>query len=175
MIPFWCGVLHGLADVDKQGKPLSRRELVLVAVPGDWDALDELHDEVGSPGGGLSAVQNAGDADVLHQSQRLALRLEAGDHLARVHARLQDFQSDLSANRMLLLGHEYHAEPAFSNLLDQFVGPNQRANALTERGIEGTVNACRRRLEKGALLVVDAQAAPRPVLADRGLRRTPSG
>ena len=115
-------------------EPLSGRELVLVAVPGDGDALDELHDEVGSPRRGLAAVQDAGNADVLHESQGLPLGLEAGDHLARVHARLQHFQSDLAADRVLLLGHEYHAEPAFPDLLDQFVGPDQRANALTDRG-----------------------------------------
>ena len=72
---------------------------------------------------------------MLHESQGLALGLEPGDHLARVHARLEDFQSDPAADRMLLLGHEHHAEPAFTDLLDQFVGPDQRAYALTERGI----------------------------------------
>ncbi len=149
--PFLVGVLHGLANLHKQGEPLSRRELMLVAEPGDGDALDELHDEVGSPGGGLAAVQDAGNADVLHESQGLALGLEAGDHLTRVHARLQDFQSDPAANRVLLLGHEYHAEAAFPDLLDQFVGANQRAYALTERGIDGPLEACDRGIEESCL------------------------
>jgi hypothetical protein len=39
---------------------------------------------------------------MIHQRQRLPLRLEAGDDLARVHAGLDDFERHLATNRMLL-------------------------------------------------------------------------
>ena len=94
---------------------------------------------------------------MLHESQGLALGLEPGDHLTCVHARLQDFQSHPAADRMLLLGHEDHAEAAFPDLLDQFVGSNQRAYALTERGIDGPLKARQRGIEERSLLVVDTQ------------------
>ncbi len=48
MMPFLVGVLHGLADQEEQLQPLARREPHLVAVVGDRDAPDQLHDEVGT-------------------------------------------------------------------------------------------------------------------------------
>ena len=39
---------------------------------------------------------------MLHQRQRLAFGLEAGDHLLRVHAELEDFQGDLPVHRGFL-------------------------------------------------------------------------
>jgi len=45
--PFLMGVLDGLADQDEQIKSLARREVGLIAVLGDGNALDEVHHEVG--------------------------------------------------------------------------------------------------------------------------------
>ena len=58
---------------------------------------------------------------VRHQGQRLPLRLEAGDHLARIHARLKDLEGNLAADRLLLLGHEDDAKAAFADLLQQLI------------------------------------------------------
>ena len=76
MIPFWCGVLHGLADQDEEVQPLGDRELVAVAVLGDRDAADQLHHEVGPAGFRRPAVENLGDVRVVHHRQRLPLGLE---------------------------------------------------------------------------------------------------
>ena len=80
-------VLDRLADGDEQFQPLPRREVVLVAVPGDRHPLDEVHDEVRPAGAGRAGVEHAGDVRVVHQGQGLPLGLEAGDDLPRVHAR----------------------------------------------------------------------------------------
>ncbi len=39
MMPLWCGVLHGMADVREQRQPLSGGQAVLIAVVGDRHAL----------------------------------------------------------------------------------------------------------------------------------------
>src|SRR5262245_38161370 len=59
--------------------------------------------------------------------------LEAGQDLARVHARLEDPQRHHAAERLGLLGPEDDTGPALANLLQELVGPNHRAGAFTER------------------------------------------
>ncbi len=73
MIPFWCGVLHGRADLAKQRQPGVQVEAIGVAVLGDGDALDQLHHEKWAAIGGRAGVEDAGDIGVLHQRQRLPL------------------------------------------------------------------------------------------------------
>ena len=67
---------------------------------------------------------------MIHDRQRLPLGLEAGHHLLGVHARLEDLQRDLATDRLLLLGHEDDAETTLANLLQQLVGPDDRAGAF---------------------------------------------
>ncbi len=67
---------------------------------------------------------------MVHECQGLALRLEAGDHLAGVHARLEDLEGHLAADRLLLLGHEHQAEAALADLLQQLVGTDDRARTF---------------------------------------------
>ena len=70
---------------------------------------------------------------MIHQRQGLPLRLEAGDDLGRIHARLDDLEGDHSPDRLLLLGHVDHAEAAFADLLQQLVRPNDAANPFGRR------------------------------------------
>ena len=85
--PLLVRVLHRLADRDEQLQPLAGRQPPLVAVLGDRDALDQLHDEVGAARVGGAGVEDPGDVGVVHQGQGLPLGLEPGEHLAAVHAR----------------------------------------------------------------------------------------
>ncbi len=39
MMPFWCGVLNGVADFDEQLQPFLGRELLVVAVLRHRDTL----------------------------------------------------------------------------------------------------------------------------------------
>ena len=76
---------------------------------------------------------------MVHHRQRLPLGLEAGDHLPRVHARLDDLQRHRPLDRLGLLGHEDHAHAAFADLLQQLVGADDRA------GRSATGSRCSRR------------------------------
>ena len=96
-------------------------------------ALDQLHDEVGPARVACAAVEHLGDVGMVHDRQRLPLGLEAGDHLPRVHARLEDLQGHLAADRLRLLGHEDDAEAAFADLLQQLVRADHRAGAFGDR------------------------------------------
>ena len=53
--------------------------------------------------------------------------------LPRVHARLDDLQGDLAADRLRLLGHVDHAHAALADLLQQLVRADDRAGALGDR------------------------------------------
>ena len=137
MTPFWCGVLHGLADVDEQPQPLLGGQLVLVTVLGDRQAFDEFHDEVGTPAVGQSAVQDMGDIRMIHQGQGLPFRLKPCHHRVTIHPRLDHLQSHFPDDRRLLLGHEHHAEAAFADLLEQLVAADDRSRALGHRLVYG--------------------------------------
>ena len=71
-----------------------------------------------------------GDVRVVHHRQGLAFGLEAGDHLAGVHPRLDDLQGHFSVHRLLLLGHVDHAHAAFADLLQELVAADGRAGAF---------------------------------------------
>ena len=47
---------------------------------------------------------------MIHQRERVALLLEAGDHRARVHSQLYDLEGDAPPHRLHLLGEEHGAE-----------------------------------------------------------------
>ncbi len=119
--PFLVRVLHGRADLAKQRQPGGDVESVGVAILGDRDALDQLHDEEGPAVGGRAGVQHAGNIRMLHERQGLALRLEAGQNAARVHAPLDQLQRHLAADRAKLLGHEDGAHPPLADLLAELV------------------------------------------------------
>ncbi len=122
MIPFWCGVLHGTADQDEQLEPLGDGELLAVAVLGDRDAADQLHDDIGVAGFGGPGVVDAGDVGMVHHGQCLALGLEPGDDLLRVHARFDDLQGHFAADGVHLLGQVDDSHAPLANLLHQLVG-----------------------------------------------------
>ena len=130
--PLLVGVLHGPADQDEQLQPLGDRELLAVAVLGDRDAADQLHDEVGPARFGGPGVEDLGDVGVVHHRQGLALGLEAGDDLLGVHARLDDLQGHLAAHGLRLLGHVDDAHAPLADLLHQLVGADDRARAFRE-------------------------------------------
>ena len=88
MMPFWWACCTAWQTGTNSSRRCFGVKLVLVAVVGDGHALDQLHHEVGPTRSGGARVEYPGDVGVVHQCQGLPLGLEAGDHLARVHARL---------------------------------------------------------------------------------------
>ena len=78
---------------------------------------------------------------MVHHGERLPLGLESRDHSMRVHARLYDLQRYLATHGLLLLRHVDYAEPAFADLLQQFVGSDhgsrlfRHAQGCTRRSV----------------------------------------
>jgi hypothetical protein len=70
---------------------------------------------------------------MVHQGQRLALGLEAGDDLLRIHPRLDDLERDLAADGLGLLGHVDDAHAAFADLFEQLVGADDGTGPLGDR------------------------------------------
>ena len=77
------------------------------------------------------------DVRVIEDGERLALRLEARGHLARVHAELDDLQRDVALDGARLVRAVDDAEAAFAQLFDQLVGPEHGAGALAHFGLGG--------------------------------------
>jgi hypothetical protein len=109
----------------------------------------------GRPPLGHSGVEDLGDVGVIHERERLALGLEAGDDLLRVHPGLDDLEGDAARDRLGLLGDVDDAHPAFADLLAELVAPDDgprsrsggaRAIGDVRRGLREGVRA----LEHGA-------------------------
>ena len=127
---FLVGVVDGGADVLEKGEALLGVEFLLAAEVGDRDTLDQFHDEVGPTGGGGPGVEDPGDVGVVHHGERLALGLEAREHLAGVHAGLDHLEGDHAGDGAALLGHPDRAEAALADLLAQGVGADLVALGL---------------------------------------------
>ena len=67
---------------------------------------------------------------VVHQGERLTFGFETGDHLAGVHAGLDDLQGDRTPDRLVLHGAEDDTEAAFADLLDQLESADGVARLL---------------------------------------------
>src|SRR3954453_6569165 len=112
---FLMGMLNRVAALDEEPEGVLGGKLGFVAVVGDADALDQLHNEERPAGGGGTGVEDLCDIRVVHEGERLALLLEAGDDIAGIHADLDDLERDAAANGALLLRDPDAPEPAFAD------------------------------------------------------------
>ena len=112
--------------------------------------MDQLHDEVRPARIRLAGVEDLGDVGVVHHGQGLALGLETGDHLAGVHARLDDFECHVAADGLALLGHVDHAHAALGDFLQDFVAADDRARLFRGRVEEGRVDLHDGRFQEAA-------------------------
>ena len=129
--------------------------------------LDELHHEERLIGLRGAAVEDAGDVGVIHQGQRLTLGVEPGQHGPRIHADLDQLESDLALDGLGLIGAVNGAHPPFAEDVSERV-PTR--DDLAHFGSAGgrprgaTANAkSRRRIEVPRWPVPIAEALPRPV------------
>ncbi len=128
------GVLHGLADRYEECETLGDGQAGVVAILGEGDALDVLHDEERPARLGRAAVQHLGDVRVVHQSQGLPLRLEPGQHGPRVHSRPDELECHDPPNRLCLLGLPDRAHSPCANLLEQPVAAGEHGADALARG-----------------------------------------
>src|SRR5262249_27779488 len=89
---------------------------------------------------GGAAVEDPGDVGVVHEGERLAFRLKAGDDLSRVHSRLEHLERHQAPDRSLLLGQIDVAEASLADLLQQFVWPKRAFGPPVRR--LGTLTGC---------------------------------
>ena len=127
--PFLMGVLNGGADLREELQSGACRQFLAVAIVGDGDARNVLHDKVRPAVDGGTGIEHRGDVRMVHERHGLAFRLEPRDHLARVHAELDDFEGDPTPERLFLLGQIDDAHTAFAERLEDLV----RADLATEK------------------------------------------
>jgi hypothetical protein len=147
--PLLVGVLNRLAHLDEQPEPVADTQAAPIAVVGDRDTADQLHDEVWMTLVGHSGVKHFGDVRVVHEGEGLPLGLEPGDHLVRVHSRLDQLEGYLPADWVVLLGDEYHPHPAFADQFHEPVRPDDCSGTLRGAEIGRPVQVRGRVVEKG--------------------------
>ena len=135
--PLLVGVLQRLADRHEQLQPLAGRKLLFIAKLRNRHALDQLHHEVGPARIGGAGVEHLGDIRMVHHRQGLPLGLEPGDHLPGIHAGLDDFQGHPPLDRLGLIGHVDDAKTPLADLLEEFIGADDRAGFLGDGLVDG--------------------------------------
>ena len=131
MIPFWCACWTAWQtgmNSSSRSRGVSRcsSQYLVIGMP-----LTSSMTKYGRPGLGRARVEHLGDVRVIHQGERLALGLEASQHLPRVHTRLDELERDHAPNRFRLLGHVDRAHAALADLLKQLVRADVRAKLWT--------------------------------------------
>ncbi len=124
---FVMGMLDGVADGQEQGEAVAEGEAAIGAVGGDGGTVDPLHDQEGPAALGAAGFEHGGDVGVVHHGQGLALDFKAGDPLAGVHAGLDEFESDVAAYGLLLLGVVDDAHAAAADFADELIGTDEGA------------------------------------------------
>ena len=71
---------------------------------------------------------------MVHQGERLPFGFEARDDLARVHARLENLQSNATLHWLLLVGAPYGAEATLPDALAQLEAVDDESRLFIARG-----------------------------------------
>ena len=119
--PLLMRVVDRMADLDEEPEALPGRKTVPIAEMGDGNALHVLHHEVRTALLRGSGVKDLRDVHMIHHGESLTLRLEAGDHLLRVHAQLDDLESDLPLDRFFLFREVDLPHPAGAEEFEEMI------------------------------------------------------
>src|SRR4029077_13830401 len=98
-------VLYCVADLNEEFPTSVNRERMSVAIIRDFHTFDQFHHEIRPPTFRCAGIEHVTNTLMIHQCQCLPLRFKPGDHVLRVHSRLDDFQRDPPPNRSPLLCH----------------------------------------------------------------------
>ncbi len=134
--PLLVRMLQRLAGLQEQLEPLADRQPLLVAVVRDRQTRDVLHHEVRPPVLAEPCIVHLGHVGVIHQRQRLTLRLEARDHLLRVHPELDQLQGHAAPYRFGLLGQVHDPHPALAQQIQDPVAADALGTGGTRRRLE---------------------------------------
>jgi hypothetical protein len=111
-------MLNSLAHLYEEIEPFTNGQAMSITMIGNRDALNVLHDKVGSSFIRASSLKYLGDVRVIHQSECLSLRLKAGHDLFGVHAALDQLERNPAANRRFLLSLVHLPHSALTDLLE---------------------------------------------------------
>ncbi len=100
---------------------------------------------------------------MIHHRQCLPLGFKPGNHLAAVHARLDDLERNAAADGPLLFRHVDHAHAPFADLLQQLVGPDLRAWLFGHRLGMTTFKGGSRRCKEAARVAMRSEKALDPL------------
>jgi hypothetical protein len=135
----------------EQIQPFRNRQPVLVAKVVERNALDQFHDEERAAAFRRAGVEQLGDVRMIHQRDRLPLRLEAGqDRLRLPTFGANELHCHFAFDRLDLVGQPDSAHAPFADLLPQLVasGDDAPLGFLGSRG--GPVRAGGVGILKGA-------------------------
>ena len=133
--PFLVGMLHRLADGDKQLQPLAEREVMLVAVSVIGTPLTSSITKYGRP---ESVVPASSTLAMFGWSIKASACRSASKRAITCRVSmpgLMIFSATLRWTGCVLLGHEHHAHAPFADLLQQLVGADDRAGALRDQSV----------------------------------------
>ena len=112
-------VLHAFAGLDEEFEPIPDLEFLLIAILRDRQPGHVLHHEVRLALRRRPGVEHLGDGGMIHDRQRLPLRLEALHDRLVVHPGLDQLQRDLPPHRRGLFGQPDLPHAAFAKLADE--------------------------------------------------------
>ena len=116
---FLVRVLHAFAGLNEEFEPVPDLELLLIAILRNRQPGHVLHHEVRLALWRRPGVKHLGDGRMIHDRQRLPLRLEALHDRLVVHPGLDQLQRDLPPHRGSLFGQPDLAHAAFTKLADE--------------------------------------------------------
>jgi hypothetical protein len=135
--PLLVRVLDAVADLVEQPQTLVGVETVLVAVPRDRNALDQLHREVRSALLRRAGVEDVGDIGVIHEGEGLALTLESCDDLPAVHTGLDELERYPAADGFFLERLVDLTHPALAQSLNDPIGSDPIGKSRVGKRGEG--------------------------------------
>src|ERR1700722_9595122 len=112
-------VLHSFAGLDEKFESVPYPELLAITILRNGQAGNVLHQEVRLPLRGRTRVKNLGDGWMIHDRQRLSLRLETLHDGLVVHAGLDQLEGDLSPHGRILFRQPDLPHAAFAKLADE--------------------------------------------------------
>jgi hypothetical protein len=116
---FLVGVLHSFAGLNKKFEPIGDLEFVLIAIFVNGQPVDVLHHKVWLALRRGSCVKHLGNRWMIHDGERLPLRLEALYHRLVIHPGLDQLQGHLALDRGSLLREPHLPHAAFTQFSDQ--------------------------------------------------------
>ena len=112
--PFWCACW----TARQTARNNASRSLVVIRLRSQYCVIGAPSmysiTKYGRPSAGRAGVEDPCDVRVVHHRQRLALVVEAGQHLGGIHTELHNLKSHTPANGLALLGQVHGAHAAFA-------------------------------------------------------------